>query len=76
MIELLHKLKTAVFNVEAFRHFIMCQQGKGKLCNAHAHGSWLHCTLCPAAIFTDIPCLVVALQYDYINSYTVDLRAH
>jgi len=31
MVELLHELKTAVFNVKAFRHFIMSLQGKGKL---------------------------------------------
>jgi len=30
MIELLHELKTAAFNREAFRHFIMSQQGKTK----------------------------------------------
>jgi len=30
MIELLHELKTAVFNIETFRHFIMSQQGKRK----------------------------------------------
>jgi len=30
MIELLHELKTAVFNIEAFRHFIMSQQRKKK----------------------------------------------
>jgi len=28
MIELLHELKTAVLNIEAFRHFIMSQEGK------------------------------------------------
>ena len=30
MIELLHALKTAVFNIEAFGHIIMSQQGKRK----------------------------------------------
>ena len=30
MIELLHELKTAAFSIEAFRHFIMSQQGKRK----------------------------------------------
>jgi len=30
MIELLHELKTAVFNIEAFRHSIMSLQGKRK----------------------------------------------
>jgi len=30
MKELLRELKTAVFNIEAFRHFIMSQQGKRK----------------------------------------------
>ena len=30
MIELLHELKTAVFNREAFRHFIMSQEEKRK----------------------------------------------
>jgi len=29
-IELLHELKTAVFNIQAFRHFITSQQGKRK----------------------------------------------
>jgi len=33
MIELLHELKTAIFNTEAFRHLIMSQQGKGKTKN-------------------------------------------
>jgi len=28
MIELLHELKTAVLNIEAFRHFTMSQEGK------------------------------------------------
>ena len=30
MIKLMHELKTAVFNIEAFRHFIMSPQGKRK----------------------------------------------
>jgi len=30
MIKLLHELKTAVVNIEAFRHLIMSQQGKRK----------------------------------------------
>jgi len=30
MTELLHELKTAVFNIEAFRHLIMSQQGNMK----------------------------------------------
>jgi len=30
MIELLHELKKAVVNIEAFRHVIMSQQGKRK----------------------------------------------
>jgi len=30
MIEVLHKVITAVFNIEAFRHFIMSPQGKRK----------------------------------------------
>jgi len=30
IVELLHELKTAVFNTEAFRHLIMSQQGKRK----------------------------------------------
>jgi len=30
MVELLHELKTAVLNIEAFRHLIMSQQGKRK----------------------------------------------
>jgi len=30
MIELLQELRTAVFNIEAFRHLVMSQQGKRK----------------------------------------------
>jgi len=30
MIELLHELKTAVFNIETVGHFLMSQQGKRK----------------------------------------------
>jgi len=30
MMELLQEVKTAIFNIEAFRHFIMSQQGKRK----------------------------------------------
>jgi len=30
MIELLHELKTAVFNIESLRHLIIPQQGKKK----------------------------------------------
>jgi len=30
MIELLHELKKVVFDIQAFRHFIMSQQGKRK----------------------------------------------
>jgi len=30
MVQLFHELKTAVFNIEAFRHFILLQKGKRK----------------------------------------------
>jgi len=56
MIKLLHELKTTVFNKEAFRHFILSQEGKRKtkffehlyvtknwkfFCVLHAHSQFL-----------------------------------
>jgi len=54
---------SASVNFSALKQF--CDTYAKRMCTAY----WLHCTLCPAAIFTEILCFVVALQHDFTNSY-------